>query len=170
MTEELLVAFVGLSAVQTAYYHIRVRYATRHIWLLGGFYFAVFLIANATHLLVEHFEISFYELPLLSLVLFLGGMECQRALPRFRRVFLGIPEFYLGSSLWAGFTWLGQFGQIGLWQGAMWSLFAAMLLPILAALKERLSLTDPPKWARGLPIYWVTVGVLLLGCLGFLQA
>ena len=164
---------------QVIFYRVSSSGALKTFWFLGFFYFFLFSFIQGLRIFCEFLSISFYELPLLSVVLFLVFGRGVNGFPNFQKVFGEAPDFYLFSSLWVSLIWMGFFSfehvpqpvsaQVSLLHGFFWSFFTALLFPVLAGIKEKLALMDPPNAFRGLPIFLITTGFLLLGLLFFVR-
>ena len=174
----LLFELVGLASAQVIFYRIHPKQAVKTFWLLTFFYFFLFSFTEGLRIFCNRFLISFYELPLLALALFLVFGRGIRGFPRFQSAFREAPDFYLFSGLWVSLIWLGGFppaGQVqtpanithALLNGFFQSFFAAFSLPILAGIKERIALLNPPEEFRGLPIFLMVTGIVLLGLIFF---
>ena len=175
-----LFELVGLASAQVIFYRVNPKQAVKTFWLLAFFYFFLFSFTEGLRIFCNRFLISFYELPLLVLVLFLVFGRGVRGFPRFQIAFREAPDFYLFSGLWVSLIWLGEFppaGQVqaqanithALLNGFFQSFFAASLFPILAGIKERMVLLNPPEEFRGLPLFLMATGIVLLGLVFFIH-
>ena len=167
---------IGLAIGQVLLYRISSKQTLRTFWFLSLFYFFLFSFVQGLRIFCSSFSISFYEIPLLGLVLFFVFGNGVSGFPRFQKTFLNIPDFYLLSGLWVSLIWFGEFSgaeesvsvSTSLTNGFLQSFFAASLFPVLAGIKERLALLNQPNEFRGLPIFLISAGLLLLGFVFFL--
>ena len=164
-----LATVVALASAQVLLYRIDSRQALKTVGFLWLLYLFLFLSAQGVRLFCTFFSLSFYEIPLLSLILFFAFGDGLKRFPRFRKAFLHVPNFYFLSSLWICLAWLGLFSAQDLWSGFSWSFFAALMLPTLTGIKEQLALLNPLRAFTGLPLFLMTVGFVFLGFLFFLK-
>ncbi|OGW85084.1 MAG: hypothetical protein A3C35_04515 [Omnitrophica bacterium RIFCSPHIGHO2_02_FULL_46_11] len=162
---------IGLASAQAFLYRASSRQSLKVFYFLTMFYFALFPFVRGLRIFCAHFSISFYELPLLLLTLFVVFGKRTKYLPYFSKAFVEAPDFYLFSSIWISLIWSGWFlpQNPSLWKGLFWSFFTACMFPILTGLKERLALFDPPKGFSGLPLFLITAGFLILSFQFFIQ-
>lgn len=143
-------SFAGLAFAQVIFYKIRLEQAKKLCLMLWGMYFALFLILRASRAL---------EIPApfgsgIPLLLFAFLFTACKLLKRF--------DFYLYSGIWAGMIQMSSPAGGAVVNGLLESLLAAFLLPLAAAVNERLELSDiPEKWA-GLPVLLIAGGILAL--------
>ena len=168
----LLVELVGFVSAQAILYQVDSKEALKTFWFLGFFYFFLFSFVQGLHIFCGLFFISFYEVPLLALALFLVFGRGMNGFPSFQKAFRELPDFYLVSGLWISLAWRTFFPHppldaVSLLEGFFLSLWAALMLPVLAGIKERLALYKAPEVFRGLPLLLITAGVLLLGVVFF---
>ncbi len=156
-------ALVGLASAQVLIYQINSKQALRAYLFFGFLYFFLFSFAWGLGIFCDLFSITFYKIPLLSLVLFLVFGRKASGFPRFQKAFQEAPDFYLLSSLWISLIWVAFFQGSSLLSGFFWSFFAALLLSVLAGIKERLALINPPNAFQGFPLFLAAAGFLLLG-------
>ena len=174
-----LAELVGLVSAQAVCYRISSKQALKTFWFLGLFYFFLFSFVQGLKVFCDLLSISFYKLPLLSIVLFLIFGRGVNGFPSFQKAFRETPDFYLFSSLWISLIWMGSFSSacmpepvsasISLLHGFFWSFFTALLFPVLAGMKEKLALINPPDEFCGLPVFLIATGLLLLGLVFFIR-
>lgn len=150
---------MSLVCAQILFYEISTIQALKQYWRLGCFYVLIFSALQAFMVLARLVSFPFFVLPLLS---FLGLTVLLSLRHRFRNTLI------LFSMLWLSFIWLG------IWLGrpkpdsfylvesfvAAWS--AAFLLPVMAAIKERLKLADLPPYFSEEGIFLLAAGFILL--------
>ena len=160
----LFPSVVGLALAQVLLYRIDSRQALRAFGFLGIFYFFLFALVQELKIFCTLFSISFYDLPLLSItLLFVFGREIRR-FPRFARAVNSAPQFYLLTSLFMSLIWFKFLPSADSFVRVfLWSFFAALLIPLLSGIKERLLLSNAPDAFRGLPLFLLAAGLLLLG-------
>ena len=170
--ENMVSCLVAFSAVQGFVYEVeRARFLRSFIFLVA-FYLFLFSFVQGLVLFCRFFSIPFCELPLLAVSLSLVLARELKGVPRFKRTVPELPKFYLFSGLWLGVLWLSFLtdeGAISFTKGAFqivdglaWSSFAAILFFIFAQMKERFRLARTPAVLRGLPIYMIAAGILLM--------
>ena len=165
-------AFFTLASAQVLLYRISVKPAFKNFVFLWVFYFSIFTFAEGLNVFCRLFSISFYEIPLFVLAILILFGRKLKGLPKFQKSFRSAPDFYLLSGLWIGLASIDIPAQGRLYQflfGFFYSYVAAFLLPIMAALKEKLALTNPPEEFSGLPIFLVTAGLVSLALFPFLK-
>ncbi len=177
MTNWYLAELIGLVSAQAVFYQVSSKQALKTFWLLGLFYFFLFSFVQGLQIFCNLFFISFYEVPLLSLALFFVFGRGVIGFPSFQKAFREVPDFYLFSSLWISLIWIGFFsGQDrepeqaiqSLLNGFVWSFVTALMFPILVGIKEKFVLMNPPNEFRGLPIFLIATGILLLSLVFFI--
>lgn len=169
---------VGLALAQAVFYRMSSKQALKTFWLLGFFYFFLFSFVQGLKIFCDLLSVSFYKLPLLSIVLFFVFGRGINGFPNFQKAFREAPDFYLFSSLWVSLVWMAfsssvyspetVSARVSLLHGFFWSFFAAFLFPVLTGIKEKLDLTNSPGAFRGLPIFLIATGILLLGLVFFI--
>jgi len=170
---EMFSSLVALGTLQAWLYRIDSKTALRATGFHALLYFSLLMFVQGLKIFCALFEIQFYEIPLLALILFL--VFAPRPLDNF--LVFGptsgwTPNFYLLTGFAIGFLW--QTREVGgdplrFAEGYGWSFFAAALLPIFSAIKERLALLDTPAPFRGLPVFVTATGIFLLGLLSFIH-
>lgn len=167
-----LSGFVGLVLAQIIFYNIRLKQSIKLCWVLGGIYLVLFLITRG---LLGFLPPSLAQgMPLLVFALLFvfdgflkrgptGGTVVYDDRP------MGGTDFYLYSGIWVGVIQLSSPAEVGWINGTLVSLLAAFLLPLLAAINERLELLDIPEKFAGLPAFLISGGILLLGLFGLLH-
>lgn len=171
-----LTELVALVVGQILLYRISSRQALRTFWFLALFYLFLFSVVQGLQVFSRSFSIVFYEIPLLGLALFFVFGNGVNGFPQFPKISAKLPDFYLLSGLWVSLIWFGEFSRVeesaslstSLTSGFLQSLFAAALFPVLAGIKERLALLNQPNEFRGLPVFLISAGILLLGFVFFL--
>ena len=180
----LLTAFFGLAVAQIALYQIPSKQALHGFWFLGFFYFFLFAFAQGVALFSRLFSLPFYEFPLFFLAVFVLFRRTGKPFPQFGKQVRLAPDFYLFSAIWMGVIWLSFILTVvgavhepplhGRWQeiyvqSFFWSFFPALVLPVLAGIRDRLALLDPPKAFEGLPVFLIASAIFLLAILFFLS-
>ncbi len=162
MTEDGIFSFAGLALAQIIFYKIRLKQAARICWALWGIYFAMFLLLQTSRTLEIPAPLA-SGIPLLLFALLF--MVCE-FLKRFQNIKLALQReknFYLYSGIWAAVIQVSFSRGGAIVNGLLESLLAASLLPLLAAVNERLELLDIPKKLAGLPALLITGGILAMG-------
>lgn len=167
MTTAALAGILGLVLAQVWMYRVASRRALLKFWTLIFFYLLLFSFMEGLRLFCAFFSASFYELPFFLLIVFLVFGRTWRALPEFEKREKIAPNFYLLSGFWMGMIWFGFFQDQNILGASAWSLIAAILLPVLAGIRERLELLDIPRPFQGFPILAISAMILLLGFLFF---
>lgn len=163
-------AVVGLALTQVIFYRVDSRKALRTFALLGIFYFFLFAFVQGLKIFCTLLTISFYDLPLLTLVLFLIFGRELKTFPRFERVGRFVPQFYFWTSLFISLIWFAfPFSRESFVGAFFWSFFVALLIPILSGIKERLSLSNSPEMFQGLPLFLLAAGILVLALMPWTQ-
>ncbi len=166
MNESAFVLLVGLAVSQVHYYRLKVSEVGKQLWFLWFFYFSVFLVAFAVRFVCARVGILFYQLPLLSVVLFLVAIRRPAWRPTFSKAFPQAPHFCALPAFWLGFGSFVIVPQLDVLTALVWAFVAAILLFIVVGMKERLDLTKGPSWFSGPPVLWFSVGILMLALFG----
>ena len=173
MTEADLSSLVALATAQVWLYRVDSKEAIRSIGFHTLFYFFLAVMVEGLGVFCSLFEVNFYEVPLFCLAMFFTFGRPVRGFPAFVRTAPATPHFYLFTSLWFGLMWMtdgpAAASPLHFAHGYYRCLFAAALLPVFSALRERLSLLEAPPPFRGLPIFMVASGIFLLGLLSFVH-
>lgn len=164
-----LVGLVSLAVAQVLLYQVHPKKALKSAFFLGAFYLLLFSFAHGLRLFCATFSISFYELPLLALSLWLVFGKTLKGVPRFEKMFFEVPNFYFFSGFWISLMWIGMFRDHNIVEGAGWSFFAVVALPILAGLRQRLRLSSPLRSFEGLPLFLISTGFFLLALVFLLK-
>ncbi len=173
-----LAELAGLVSAQVIFYQTSSKQALKTFWLLGLFYFFLFSFVQGLLIFCNLLFIPFYEIPLLSLALFFVFGRGVNGFPSFQKAFREVPNFYLFSSLWISLIWIGfsrghnlqsEQAITSLLHGFVWSFVAAFMFPVLIGIKDKLALMNPPNVFRGLPVFLIATGILLLGLVFFIH-
>ena len=169
MVDTASVVWMGLVLTQTLLYRVSPGLAVRRFWLLGFFYMLIFFLICGVEILCARAGARFFEFSLASLLLFILSQVATRLSTAFEKEFQEAPDFYFLSFLWVGFAWLGIFRGIRLLDGFFWSLVAAFLFPVFAAIKERLKLSRSALPGLETTLLLISGGLFLLGFSAFLR-
>lgn len=157
-------AIVGLASAQVILYRLDSKRALKTFGFLGFFYFFLFAFVEGLKIFCALFSISFYDLALLSITLFLVFGREVKGFPAFEPRFKRAPGFYLFTSLFMSLIWF-SFPEPApdlFIRAFTWSFFAALLIPMSAGMKDRLQLLKPRDELHSLTLFLLAAGILLL--------
>ena len=161
--------FVVFVCAQILLYEVGVKQALQNYWFLGLFYFLVFSCVQGLVIFARYCSIPLFPIPavfLLALVLLQNGLK--RA-PQFQKKSPALADFYLFSSLGLGLIWAVDLSDQAVFvasyhfmEAFVWSWFCAVLLPVLAGIRERIEFMETPPNIPTTAIFLSAAAILVL--------
>ena len=161
--------FVIFVCAQILLYEVGMKRALQNYWFLGLFYFLVFSCVQGLVIFARHFSVPLAPVPamfLLALVLLRNGLKVA---PQFQKKSPALADFYLFSAVGLGLIWAMDLSDQAVFvasynfiEAFIWSWFCAVLLPLLAGVRERIEFMDGPPKVPTTVIFFAAATVLVL--------
>ncbi|OGW80544.1 MAG: hypothetical protein A3G33_09385 [Omnitrophica bacterium RIFCSPLOWO2_12_FULL_44_17] len=163
--EYALFLFTGVVTAKVLLYQARLKNIQTQFFYLFFYYLLIFSVTRYLHQWSLRYHFVLYEpLPVMLIVFVSSWLVPKRF--RIEKTGARVLNFYMVGGLCAGLSWLVFLSGQMVFLDAAWAFAIPLLYMMLTAIWERLAITVVPGKFSGIPIFLISVALLLLSLNG----